>query len=94
MNDLVKVSIDQGWDEEEPTKLPIGTLSMALQKEKNIKFNQLTKKVEVDSIPIESSDLDLLYVSIEELGWTIGKTAVRDKYVRYAKRHQYHPIKK
>ena len=41
MNDLVKVSIDQGWDEEEPTKLPIGTLSMALQKEKNIKFNQL-----------------------------------------------------
>ena len=94
MNDLVKVSIDQGWDEEEPTKLPIGTLSMALQKEKNIKFNQLTKKVEVDSIPIESSDLDLLYVSIEELGWTIGKTAVRDTYIRNAKRHQYHPIKK
>ena len=34
MNDLVKILIDQGWDEEEPTKLPIGTLSMALQKEK------------------------------------------------------------
>ena len=60
MNDLVKVSIDQGWDEEEPTKLPIGTINKTLQKEKNIKFNQLTKKVEVDSIPIESSDLDLL----------------------------------
>ena len=64
-----------------------------LKKIPNLRFNQLTKKVEVDGKAIESNDLDLLYIDIQELGWDIGKIAARDAFVRQAKKDQYHPIR-
>ena len=100
MSDLIKLDLGEGWQQNrnngehtKPTKLPIGILSKYCQSIPNLRFNQLTKKVEINSKPIDSSDIDYLYVDIEESGWEIGKIAARDTFVRAAKKNQYHPIK-
>ena len=69
------------------------SIAKNLRKIPNLRFNQLTKKVEVDGKAIESNDLDLLYIDIQEKGWDIGKIAARDAFVRQAKKDQYHPIR-
>jgi len=99
MSNLIKLNLKEGWDinsrtnEPKAKDLPIGIFAKNLRKIPNLRFNQLTKKVEVDGKPIESNDLDLLYIDIQEKGWDIGKIAARDAFVRQAKKDQYHPIR-
>ena len=99
MSNLIKLNLQEGWDinprtnEPKAKVLPIGIFAKNLRKIPNLRFNQLTKKVEVDGKAIESNDLDLLYIDIQELGWDIGKIATRDAFVRQAKKDQYHPIR-
>jgi len=100
MTNLIKLNLDDGWvqkgndpDDVETTKLPIGLFSKKCKRIPNLRYNQLTKKVEQDSKPVESSDIDLLYVDVGEKGWEIPKSHARDALVRAAKEDQYHPVK-
>ena len=75
MSNLIKLNLQEGWDinsrtnEPKAKDLPIGIFAKNLKKIPNLRFNQLTKKVEVDGKAIESNDLDLLYIDIQEKGW-------------------------
>ena len=61
---------------------------------KNIRFNELTGLIEVDSVDQQNVDLDLLYIDIAESGWTIDKHAAKDALLRTAmKKDSYHPVK-
>ena len=97
MTNLIKLNLDDGWvqngDTVKATKLPIGLFSKKCKRIPNLRYNQLTKKVEQDSKPVESTDIDLLYVDVGEKGWEIPKSHARDALVRAAKEDQYHPVK-
>ena len=62
MSNLIKLNLKEGWDinsrtnEPKAKDLPIGMFAKNLQKIPNLRFNQLTKKVE-ESVSIEQQML-------------------------------------
>ncbi len=100
MTNLIKFNMEDGWvqkgkdpDNVEPTKLPIGLFIKECRDIPNLRYNQLTKKVEQDSRPIENAELDLLYVDVGDLGYEIPKNHAKDALIRAARDDQFHPVK-
>ena len=103
MSDLIRLNLnlDDGWrphgkipDQMEPTKLSVGMFRKQCHFIKNLRFNELTGLVEVDSKEFKSKDLDLLYVHCGERGWSIPKEAARDALVTAAmEKDSYHPVR-
>jgi len=101
MSNLIKLDLDDGWvqdgndpDNLKPTKIPIGMFKMTCQAIQNLRFNELTGLIEVNSQEVKSQELDLLYIKCEEKGWTIRKDAARDAMVLAAReKDSYHPVR-
>lgn len=76
------------------TRLQVGELTMMLKKSfgSAIRFNRLTHYVECQGRPVQSHELDSLYVSLSEKGWDIEKRKAMDALLTHARRNSYHPV--
>jgi len=101
MTNLIKLNLGKGWkpssrnpDSIEARKIPIGLFFKECLAIPNLRFNELTGSIEVNSKEVPSHELDLLYIKCEESGWTIGKDAARDAMYKAAmQKDSYHPVK-
>ena len=83
MTNLIKLDLGNGWkphrrdpDQIEATKLLIGLFVKECQDIPNLRFNELTGLIEVDGKEQTNADLDLLYIDLEESGWSINKSTI------------------
>ena len=101
MTNLIKLNLGKGWkpssrnpDSIEARKIPIGLFFKECLAIPNLRFNELTGSIEVNSKEVPSHELDLLYIKCAEKGWTIAKEAARDAMVTAAReKDSYHPVK-
>ncbi|WP_188021989.1 VapE domain-containing protein [Synechococcus sp. RS9907] len=96
--DLVLVDqLPLGWiddNEEDRFRLEIGDLVNLLSRQlgNRWRFNQLSKKIELDGKPIPVFELENLYCHLSQRGFTISKEKAIDAAKAAAMAHSFHPV--
>jgi predicted P-loop ATPase len=82
-------------DDDETKSLKSGQLSLMLRHKfgSRLRFNLLTKNIEVDGDVLSVDEFEGKHVALSELGWEIASTACRDAICYAAKQNTYHPIR-
>jgi len=101
MNNLASVLKKDGWElnqktgERKPTKLHSGEWLAVLKKfyASRLRFNLVTLLPEIDGQPVRGDQLELLYIDLNEKGWSIEPKPAKDAFLRAAKSNSYNPIK-
>jgi predicted P-loop ATPase len=81
-------------DDDETKRLKSGQLSLMLQHKfgSRLRFNLLTKDIEVDNQRLPQPEFELKHVALSERGWDIGEKACQDAISYAAQVHSYNPI--
>ena len=81
--------------DDEERRLKSGQLSLMLQHKfgSKLRFNLLTKNIEVDGERLSVDEFEGKHVALSEQGWEITPTACRDAISYAAKQNSYHPIR-
>ena len=81
--------------DDEDKRLKSGQLSLMLQHKfgSKLRFNLLTKNIEVDGEVLSVDEFEGKHVALSEQGWEITPTACRDAISYAAKQNSYHPIR-
>ena len=96
--DLVLVDqLPLGWtdeNEEDPFRLEVGDLVYLLSRQlgNRWRFNQLSKKIELDGKPIPVFELENLYCHLSQRGFTISKEKAIDAAKAAAMAQSFHPV--
>ena len=97
-NELVLVKqIPEGWlddKQENRRQLAVGDLCTLLQNTlgSRWRYNQLSKKIELDNIPIPVHELESFYCFLSQQGYTIPKDKAIDAAKAAAMAHSFHPV--
>ena len=81
-------------DNQKPCRITIGELSGLLQKNlgDRLAYNDLANTVSVDRVDMPTQSIELFYVALAEVGWTISKNSAIDALMRVAYLNRYNPI--
>ena len=81
--------------DDEDKRLRSGQLSLMLRHKfgSKLRFNLLTKNIEVDGEVLSVDEFEGKHVALSEQGWEITPTACRDAISYAAKQNSYHPIR-
>ena len=81
-------------DNPKPSALTIGELSGFLQKNlgDRLAYNDLANTISVDRVDMPAQSIELFYVALAEVGWTISKNSAVDALMRVAYLNRYNPI--
>ena len=81
--------------DDEDKRLRSGQLSLMLQHKfgSKLRFNLLTKNIEVDGERLSLPEFELKHVALSEKGWEIGANPCRDAISYAAQLNSYNPIK-
>ena len=104
-NDLIKIAKDlplgfftvkneDGKIEEVKTKLDGGDLSTLINEyfKNRFRYNLLELKLEFDKKPLEVGIDKLLYIQLQQLGYSVGQQNAMNSLLYVAKQNNYHPI--
>ena len=100
MSNLVKGITDEGWVINEtngsriPSRLHTGELVNLLIQTygDRLRLNILTLETELDGIAISDIQKEFLYLSLAQIGWTVGKDAGRDAVDFVAMQTPFDPV--
>ena len=81
--------------DDEERRLKSGQLSLMLQHKfgSKLRFNLLTKNIEVDGERLSLPGFELKHVALSDKGWEIGANPCRDAISYAAQLNSYNPIK-
>ena len=100
MSNIAKGISDEGWrvdaatGNRRPSDLNVGDLILLLGGTygDRLKWNELTKKTELDNQVIPEDHKDYFYLSLASIGWKCGKDPSRDSIDFVARNNRYHPV--